>query len=76
MFDRHGTKRSRYYKPHFRVNGKVEEESIAERFGPDVLADFMIDFMKRKEGRAVPGLLPGLIGSYSIRQSPRRSDDE
>ena len=49
MFDRNGNKRSRYYEPHFRIDGKVEEDAIAERFGPDVLADFMIDFMKRNK---------------------------
>ena len=49
MFDRKGVKRSRFYQPHFRRNGRIEEESIADRFGPDVLADFMIDFMKRKK---------------------------
>ena len=49
MFDPNGNKRSRYYQPYFRMNGKVEEDAIAERFGPDVLADFMIDFMKRKK---------------------------
>ena len=49
MFDRKGVKRSRFYQPHFRRNDKIEEESIADRFGPDVLADFMIDFMKRKK---------------------------
>ena len=36
-------------QPYFRINGKIEEESIADRFGPDVLADFMVDFMKRKK---------------------------
>ena len=49
MFDRNGNKRSRYYKPYFCLDGKVEEEAIADRFGPDVLADFMIDFMSRNE---------------------------
>lgn len=49
MFDRDGVKRSRFYQPYFRINGKIEEESIADRFGPDVLADFMVDFMKRKK---------------------------
>ena len=49
MFDRNGNKRSRYYQPHFRIDGKVEEDAFAERFGPDVLADFMIDFMKRNK---------------------------
>jgi arylsulfatase A len=49
MYDRDGVKRSRFYQPYFRINGDIEEESIADRFGPDVLADFMIDFMKRKK---------------------------
>ena len=43
-----------------------EEESIADRFGPDVLADFMIDFMKRKEGRALPDPLSGSIGAHTL----------
>ena len=49
MYDRDGVKRSRFYQPYFRINGSIEEASIADRFGPDVLADFMIDFMKRKK---------------------------
>ena len=49
MYDRNGVKRSRYYQPYFRMNGSIVEESIAERFGPDVLTDFMINFMKRKK---------------------------
>ncbi|MDC0308532.1 FAD-dependent oxidoreductase, partial [Planctomycetaceae bacterium] len=61
MFDRHGTKRSRYYKPHFRVNSKIEEESIAEQFGPDVMADFMIDFMKRKKDGPFLVYYPALL---------------
>ncbi|PAY17998.1 hypothetical protein CKO51_18510 [Rhodopirellula sp. SM50] len=61
MFDRNGTKRSRYYKPHFRVNGRIEEESIAEQFGPDVLADFMIDFMKRKKNGPFLVYYPALL---------------
>lgn len=49
MYDRKGAKRSRFYKPYFRINGSIEEESIADRFGPDVLADFVVDFMTRKK---------------------------
>ena len=61
MYDRNGVKRSRFYKPHFRINGKVEETSIAERFGPDVLADFMIDFMKRKKDGPFLVYYPALL---------------
>ena len=61
MYDRNGVKRSRFYKPYFRINGKVEETSIAERFGPDVLTDFMIDFMKRKKDRPFLVYYPALL---------------
>jgi arylsulfatase A len=61
MYDRNGVKRSRFYKPYFRMNGKIEEESIADRFGPDVLADFMIDFMKRKKDGPFLVYYPALL---------------
>ena len=40
---------------------KVEEASIAKRFGPDVLADFMIDFMKRKKDGPFLVYYPALL---------------
>ena len=61
MYDRNGSKRSRYYKPHFRMNGRIEDESIAKQFGPDVLADFMIDFMKRKKDGPFLVYYPALL---------------
>jgi arylsulfatase A len=61
MYDRNGVKRSRFYQPYFRINGEIEEESIAERFGPDVLADFMIDFMKRKKDEPFLIYYPALL---------------
>lgn len=61
MYDRNGVKRSRFYQPYFRINGEIEEESIAERFGPDVLADFMIDFMKRKKDESFLIYYPALL---------------
>ncbi len=61
MYDQNGVKRSRYYKPHFRINGEIEEESITDRFGPDVLADFMIDFMKRKKDTPFLIYYPALL---------------
>jgi len=61
MYDRNGTKRSRFYKPYFRMNGSIEEESIAERFGPDVLVDFMVDFMKRNKDEPFLVYYPALL---------------
>ena len=61
MFDRNGIKRSRFYQPYFRINGNIEEESIANKFGPDVLADFMVDFMKRKKNGPFLVYYPALL---------------
>jgi arylsulfatase A len=61
MYDRDGVKRSRFYHPYFRINGSIEEESIADRFGPDVLADFMIDFMRRKKDAPFLIYYPALL---------------
>ena len=61
MYDRNGVKRSRFYQPYFRINGSIEEESIADRFGPDVLTDFMIDFMERKKDEPFLIYYPALL---------------
>jgi arylsulfatase A len=61
MFDRDGVKRSRFYQPYFRINGSIKEQSIADRFGPDVLADFMIDFIKRKKDQPFLIYYPALL---------------
>lgn len=61
MYDRDGVKRSRFYRPYFRINGEIEEESIADRFGPDVLADFMIDFIERKKDEPFLIYYPALL---------------
>lgn len=42
---RQGAKTTRYWNPCFNHDGKVRED-IAHRFGPDVLADYVIDQMR------------------------------
>ncbi len=42
---RDGAKTTRYWKPCFNHDGQVRND-IAERFGPDVLADYVIDQMR------------------------------
>ncbi len=61
MYDRDGVKRSRFYQPYFRINGEIEEDSIADRFGPDVLADFMVDFIERKKDEPFLIYYPALL---------------
>jgi len=42
---RHGAKTTRYWEPCFNHDGRVRED-IADRFGPDVLADYVVDQMR------------------------------
>ncbi|QDV41383.1 Arylsulfatase precursor [Stieleria neptunia] len=42
---RQGAKTTRYWNPCFNHDGRVRED-IADRFGPDVLADYVIDQMR------------------------------
>src|SRR5690606_34201617 len=46
-----GQKTSRYANPTMRQNGKVLQEELVGRYGPDVNLEFLLDFMKRhREG--------------------------
>jgi arylsulfatase A len=40
----------RYYEPHIWQNGKLRTD-VKDQFGPDVYTDFLIDFIKRKQGQ-------------------------
>jgi arylsulfatase A len=61
MYDKNKVKRSRYYHPYFRINDTIVEAAIADRFGPDVMCDFLIDFMKRNEDGPFMVYYPSLI---------------
>ncbi len=62
MFDKTGKKRSRYYSPYLRINNRIVEEEISDKFGPQVLSDFMTDFIRRNKEKPFllfyPALLP------------------
>jgi len=40
----------RYHRPHLWQDGKLRHD-VADRYGPNVYTDFLIEFMGRKEGR-------------------------
>jgi len=40
----------RYYKPFIYQNGKIRQD-VADKYGPDVYCDFLIDFIKRNKNR-------------------------
>jgi len=61
MYDKAGVKRSRFYQPHFRINNTIVEDEISNRFGPDVLCDFMIDFIDRNRKNPFLIYYPALL---------------
>lgn len=50
---RDGAKTTRYHDPCFNHDGNIRED-IADRFGPDVLADYVIDQMRSASEEGVP----------------------
>jgi arylsulfatase A len=43
-----GERTTRYHNPHFRRDGRVIADEIADRYGPDVLVDYLIEFIEEK----------------------------
>jgi arylsulfatase A-like enzyme len=39
-----------YYQPHIWQNGKLRND-VRDRYGPDVICDYLIDFIERNKGR-------------------------
>ncbi len=61
MYDKTGVKRSRYYMPYFRINNTIVEDEISNRFGPDVMIDFLIDFINRNKEKPFLVYYPSLL---------------
>jgi arylsulfatase A len=65
---------TRYRQPHFRHDGTVIADRIKDRYGPDVMCDFLIDFIK--ENRAGPFLAyyPSLLPHFPWVPTPDSED--
>ena len=61
MYDKTGVKRSRYYLPYFRINNTIVEDEISNQFGPDVMIDFLIDFINRNKEKPFLVYYPSLL---------------
>jgi arylsulfatase A-like enzyme len=76
MYDKNKVKRSRYYHPYFRINDTIVEADISDRFGPDVMCDFLIDFIKRNEDKPFMVYYPSLIPHIPYVKVPDDPDVE
>jgi len=66
-----GKKTTRYWKPTFNMDGAVRED-ISERFGPDVLADYVIEKMTEATAANKPFLIVHneMLPHYPMVQTP------
>ncbi len=56
IFNAAGERTRRYHEPHFKRNGTVIAEQIKDRYGPDVDAEFLIDFIRQNAKENKPFL--------------------
>jgi arylsulfatase A len=64
-----GQKTSRYWNPVVWQNGKARED-VADRYGPDVYCDFLIDFMKRNRSRPFFAYYPMALVHNPLTPTP------
>jgi arylsulfatase A len=61
MYDKEGKKRSRYYHPYLRKNNQILEKEVEDKFGPDVICDFIINFIEENKSQPFMVYYPSLI---------------
>jgi len=76
MYDKSGVKRSRCYQPHFRINDRIVQEEISHRFGPDVLCDFLVDFIDRNRKNPFLIYYPSLLVHTPYIKVPENLEHE
>ncbi|MEX0715833.1 MAG: sulfatase-like hydrolase/transferase [Planctomycetaceae bacterium] len=67
-----GTKTSRYAEPVFRRNGEIHR--FPDRYGPDVNADFLIDFIRRNKERPFLAYYSMLLPHFPWEPTPDSGD--
>ena len=69
-----GQKTSRYAQPTLRQNGKVLQEELRGKYGPDVNVDFLIDFMRRHRDQPFMVYYTSLLPHYPWEPTPDSDD--
>lgn len=67
---------TRFHNPYFRKDGKVIADEIKDRYGPDVMVDYLIDFMKEshKEGKPFMAYYTSLLPHFPWVPTPDSED--
>ncbi|SHF70362.1 arylsulfatase A [Fodinibius roseus] len=67
---------TRYHNPYYRRDGKVIHEEINDRYGPDVMVDFLTDFItdSHREGRPFMAYYTSLLPHFPWVPTPDSKD--
>src|SRR5690606_17806388 len=63
---------TRYHNPHFRSDGKIIHEEIKNRYGPDVMVDYLIDFIStnHKSGNPFMAYYTSMLPHFPFVPTP------
>lgn len=67
---------TRYHNPHFRSDGKILHEEIKDLYGPDVMVDFLIDFIhtNHETGHPFVAYYTALLPHFPFVPTPDSKD--
>lgn len=71
-----GERTTRYHHPYYRSDGKILNEEIKDRYGPDVLIDFLSDFMEtsHREGKPFMAYYTAMLPHFPWVPTPDSKD--
>ncbi|MGI9244601.1 MAG: sulfatase-like hydrolase/transferase, partial [Verrucomicrobiales bacterium] len=70
-----GTERSRYWNPSFMRDGKLLETTDGD-YGPDIMTDFLIEFIEKNRDRPFFGYYPMLLVHSPFPKTPDSATDD
>ena len=65
---------TRFYQPHYRHDGAVIADQIKDRYGPEVLCDFLIDFIRENRDGPFLAYYAALLPHYPWVPTPDSED--
>lgn len=71
-----GERTTRFHNPYYRSDGKIYNEEIKDRYGPDVLVDFLSDFIEKshQEGKPFIAYYTALLPHFPWVPTPSSKD--
>lgn len=71
-----GERTTRFHNPYYRNDGKIYDEEIKDRYGPDVLVDFLSDFIEEshQEGKPFIAYYTALLPHFPWVPTPDSKD--